>query len=153
MRILEQLKLEWTDADLQAFRSMWMARMPMPDIAEQLGCSAAEVALLVIDQAEKELIGEWGKELADVIETVSIYGEKIKGRIIKENINTVIVEGTDGRQHVVRNERIGKKIAKQDKKHAQGFNRSQVEGYGQAPDKRAVHHYENSELLKGEPTC
>ena len=128
MRILEQLKLEWTDADLQAFRSMWMARMPMPDIAEQLGCSAAEVALLVIDQAEKELIGEWGKELADLIETVSIYGEKIKGRIIKENINTVIVEGTDGRQHVVRNECIGKKIAKRDKKHAQGFNRSQVEG-------------------------
>ena len=136
MRILEQLKLEWTDADLQAFRSMWMSRVPIPDIAERLGCSAAEVALLVIDQAEKELIGEWGKELADVIETVSIYGEKIKGRIIKENINTVIVEGTDGRQHVVRNERIGKKIAKRDKKHAQGFNRSQVEGYGQAPDDR-----------------
>lgn len=37
MRILEQLKLEWTDADLQAFRSMWMARVP----------------LSVIDQAEK----------------------------------------------------------------------------------------------------
>lgn len=52
MRILEQLKLEWTGADLQAFRSMWMARMPIPDIAERLGCSAAEVALLVIDQAE-----------------------------------------------------------------------------------------------------
>lgn len=84
MRILEQLKLEWTGADLQAFRSMWMSRVPIPDIAERLGCSAAEVALLVIDQAEKELIGEWGKELADVIETVSIYGEKIKGRIIKE---------------------------------------------------------------------
>ena len=60
MRILEQLKLEWTDADLKAFRSMWMARMP--DIAERLGCSAAEVALLIIDQAEKELIGE-GQEL------------------------------------------------------------------------------------------
>ena len=56
MRILEQLKLEWTGADLQAFRSMWMSRVPIPDIAEQLGCSAAEVALLVIDQAEKELI-------------------------------------------------------------------------------------------------
>ena len=117
MRILEQLKLEWTDADLQAFRSMWMSRIPMPDIAERLGCSAAEVALLVIDQAEKELIGEWGKELAETIETVNIYGEKIRGRIIKENVNTVIVEGTDGRQHVVRNERIGKKIAKGDKKN------------------------------------
>lgn len=126
MRILEQLKLEWTDADLQAFRSMWMSRVPLPDIADRIGCTPSEVALLIIDQAEKELIGEWGKELADVIETVSIYGEKIKGRIIKENINTVIVEGTDGRQHVVRNERIGKKIAKRDKKHAQGFNRSQV---------------------------
>ena len=44
MRILEQLKLEWTGADLQAFRSMWMSRMPIPDIAERLGCSAAEVA-------------------------------------------------------------------------------------------------------------
>lgn len=149
MRILEQLKLEWADADIQAFRSMWMSRMPIPDIAEQLECSAAEVALLVIDQAEKELIGEWGKELADVIETVNIYGEKIKGRIIKENINTVIIEGTDGRQHVVRNERIGKKIAKRDKKHAQGFNRSQVEGYGQAPDKRAVHHYGRGPRVAG----
>lgn len=125
MRILEQLKLEWTDADLQAFRSMWMARAPISDI----------------DQAEKEIIGEWGKELADVIETVNIYGEKIKGSIIKEGVNTVIVEGADGRQHVVRNERIGKKIAKREKKHARGFDRSQVEGYGQAPDKRAIRHY------------
>ena len=136
MRILEQLKLEWTDADIQMFRSMWMSRVPILDIADRLGCTPSEVALLIIDQAEKELIGEWGKELADVIETVNIYGEKIKGRIIKENINTVIIEGTDGRQHVVRNERIGKKIAKRDKKHAQGFNRSQVESYGQAPDDR-----------------
>ena len=130
MRILEQLKLEWTDADLQAFRSMWMSRVPIPDIAERLGCSAAEVALLVIDQAEKELIGEWGKELADLIETVSIYGEKIKGRIIKENINTVIVEGTDGRQHVVRSECIGKKIAKREEKHAEGFDFKRVAAYG-----------------------
>ena len=98
MRILEQLKLEWTDADLQAFRSMWMSRVPIPDIAERLGCSAAEVALLVI------------------------------------------VEGTDGRQHVVRNERIGKKIAKREKKHAEGFDRKRVGAYGKAPDKRAIHH-------------
>ena len=140
MRILEQLKLEWTDADLQAFRSMWMSRVPIPDIAERLGCSAAEVALLVIDQAEKELIGEWGKELAETIETVNIYGEKIRGRIIKENINTVIVEGTDGRQHVVRNESIGKKIAKREKKHAMGFDFKRVAAYGKAPDKRAIHH-------------
>ena len=48
----------------------------------------------------------------DQIETINLYGEKINGCIIKENINTVIVEGTDGRQHVVRNESIGKKIAK-----------------------------------------
>ena len=149
MRILEQLKLEWTDADLQAFRSMWMARMPMPDIAERLGCSAAEVALLVIDQAEKELIGEWGKEMAPTIELVNIYGETIRGRIIKENINTVIVEGTDGRQHVVRNERIGKKIAKREKKHAQGFDRKRVEAYGKAPDKRAVHHYGRGPRVAG----
>lgn len=31
MRILEQLKLEWTDADLQAFRSMWMSRVPLQE--------------------------------------------------------------------------------------------------------------------------
>ena len=139
MIILEQLKLEWTGADVQAFRSMWMSRVPMPDIAERLGCSAAEVALLVIDQAEKELIGEWGKELADVIETVNIYGETIRGRIIKENINTVIIEGTDGR-HVVRNDSIGKKIAKREKKHAMGFDFKRVAAYGKAPDKRAIHH-------------
>ena len=149
MRILEQLKLEWTDADLKAFRSMWMARVPMQDIADRLGCTPSEVALLVIDQAEKELIGEWGKELADVIETVNIYGEKIKGRIIKENINTVIVEGTDGRQHVVRNESIGKKIAKREKKHAEGFDFKRVAAYGQAPDKRAVHHYGRGPRVAG----
>ena len=140
MRILEQLKLEWTDADLQAFRSMWMSRMPIPDIAERLGCSAAEVALLVIDQAEKEIIGKWGEQMTETIETVNIYGETVRGKIIKENTNTVIVEGSDGRQHVVRNERIGKKIAKRDKKHAQGFDRKRVEEYGHAPDKRAIHH-------------
>ena len=63
MRILEQLKLEWTGADLQAFRSMWMSRVPMPDIAERLGCSAAEVALLVIDQAEKGTNRRVGKRI------------------------------------------------------------------------------------------
>ena len=96
--------------------------------------------MLVIDQAEKELIGEWGKELAETIETVNIYGEKIRGRIIKENINTVIVEGTDGRKHVVRNECIGKKIAKREKKQAMGFDFKRVVAYGKAPDKRAIHH-------------
>ena len=140
MRILEQLKLEWTGADLQAFRSMWMSRMPIPDIAERLGCSAAEVALLVIKQAEKEIIGKWGEQMTETIETVNIYGETVRGKIIKENTNTIIVEGSDGRQHVVRNERIGKKIAKRDKKHAQGFDRKRVEEYGHAPDKRAIHH-------------
>ena len=140
MRILEQLKLEWTGADLQAFRSMWMSRMPIPDIAERLGCSAAEVALLVIDQAEKEIIGKWGEQMTSTIETVNIYGEPVRGKIIKENTNTVIVEGSDGWQHVVRNERVGKKIAKRDKKHAQGFDRKRVEEYGHAPDKRAIHH-------------
>ena len=140
MIILEQLKLEWTGADVQAFRSMWMSRMPIPDIAERLGCSAAEVALLVIDQAEKEIIGKWGEQMTETIETVNIYGETVRGKIIKENTNTVIVEGSDGRQHVVRNERIGKKIAKRDKKHAQGFDRKRVEEYGHAPDKRAIHH-------------
>ena len=140
MRILEQLKLEWTGADVQAFRSMWMSRMPIPDIAERLGCSAAEVALLVIKKEEKEIIGKWGEQMTETIETVNIYGETVRGKIIKENTNTIIVEGSDGRQHVVRNERIGKKIAKRDKKHAQGFDRKRVEEYGHAPDKRAIHH-------------
>ena len=140
MRILEQLKLEWTGADLEAFRSMWMSRMPIPDIAERLGCSAAEVALLVIDQAEKEIIGKWGEQMTETIETVNIYGETVRGKIIKENTNTVIVEGSDGRQHVVRNERIGKKIAKREKRHAEGFDFKRVAAYGKAPDKRAIHH-------------
>lgn len=141
MKILEKLKLEWTETELDAFRHMWMTRVPIPDIAQRLGCSESEVALLIIDQAEQEIIGEWGKEMAPTIELVNIYGETIRGRIIKENINTVIVEGTDGRQHVVRNERIGKKIAKREKKHAEGFDRKRVEGYGHSPDKRAIHHY------------
>ena len=86
MRILEQLKLEWTDADLQAFRSMWMSRVPIPDIAERLGCSAAEVALLVIDQAEKELIGEW--------ETDSPYD---RGKLIdkKELTRATVINGEE----------------------------------------------------------
>lgn len=140
MRILEQLKLEWTDAELVNFREMWMQRVSIPTIANTLGCTASEVVLLIIDQAEKEMIAEWGGEMTETIQTVNIYGETIRGTIVKENTNTVIVEGTDGRQHVVRNENIGKKIAKRDKKHAEGFNRAQVEAYGQAPDKRAIHH-------------
>ena len=76
----------------------------------------------------------------DQIETINLYGEKINGCIIKENINTVIVEGTDGRQHVVRNESIGKKIAKREKRHAEGFDFKRVAAYGKAPDKRAIHH-------------
>ena len=140
MRILEQLKLEWTDADLQAFRSMWMSRVPIPDIAERLGCSAAEVALLVIDQAEKEIIGELGKKMEPVTEAVNIYGEKIKGQIVRENINTVIIQSDDGAHHVVRNERIGKKAKARGINHKYGFDRERVEGYGHAPDKRAIHH-------------
>lgn len=124
MRILEQLKLEWADAELESFCEMWMQRVDIPTIAKTLGCTPSEVALLIIDQAEKEMIAEWGEEMTATIETVNIYGETIRGTIIKENINTVIVAGADGRQHVVRNERIGKKIAKREKKHAQGFNRS-----------------------------
>lgn len=141
MRILEQLKLEWNEKELDAFRFMWMARMPIPEIAQQLGCNTAEVALLIIDQAEQEIIGEWGKDMAPTIETVNIYGVTIRGRIIKENENTVIVEDMGGAHHVVRNEHVGKKIKKREKKHAAGFDRKQVEGYGHEPDKRAVHHY------------
>ena len=128
MRILEQLKLEWTGADVQAFRSMWMARMPIPDIAERLGCSAAEVALLVIDQAEKEIIGKWGEQMTETVETVNIYGETVRGKIIKENTNTVIVEGSARRlPNVIRSTR---KV----------FDFKRVAAYGKAPDKRAIHH-------------
>lgn len=87
----------------------------------------------------------------DQIETINLYGEKINGYIIKENINTVIVEGTDGRQHVVRNERVGKKIAKREKKHAKGFDLQKVEAYGKAPNKRAIHHNKRSgKFTRGE---
>lgn len=141
MKILEKLKMEWTETELEAFRTMWMKRVPIPEIAQQLGCNAAEVALLVIDQAEQEFIGEWGNELAEPIETVNIYGQTIRGCVIKENENTVIVEDMGGAHHVVRNEHMGKTIKKREKKHAEGFDRKRVEGYGHSPDKRAVHHY------------
>ena len=95
---------------------------------------------MVIDQAEKEIIGKWGEQMTETVETVNIYGETVRGKIIKENTNTVIVEGSDGRQHVVRNECIGKKIAKREKKHAEGFDFKRVAAYGKAPDKRAIHH-------------
>ena len=151
MRILEQLKLEWTDADLQAFRSMWMSRVPIADIAQRLGCSESEVALLVIDQAEKEIIGEWGKEMEPVTEAVNIYGEIIKGHVVRENINTVIIQSDDGAHHVVRNERIGKKAKTRGINHKYGFDRERVEGYGHAPDKRAMHHNNRSQkTVRGE---
>lgn len=140
MRILEELKLEWCETEMDAFREMWANQVEIPVIAQTLGCTPSEVALLIIDQAEKEIIGKWGEQMTATIETVNIYGETVRGKIIKENTNTVIVEGADGRQHVVRNERIGKKIAKRDKKHAEGFDCKKVEAYGHAPDKRAIHH-------------
>ena len=90
-------------------------------------------------------------QIMDGIETINLYGEKINGCIIREYTNSVLVQCEDGTRHLCRNERVGKKIAKREKKHAKGFDLQKVEAYGKAPNKRAIHHNKRSgKFTRGE---
>ncbi|MED2919145.1 helix-turn-helix domain containing protein [Bacillus thuringiensis] len=53
---LEEANFIWDERDVVRFREMWKQGMSLPEIAEVLRRHQAEVALLVIDQADKYLI-------------------------------------------------------------------------------------------------
>ncbi|WP_242270985.1 helix-turn-helix domain containing protein [Bacillus cereus group sp. BfR-BA-01425] len=53
---LEEANFIWDERDVIRFREMWNQGMGLPEMAETLRRHQAEVALLVIDQADKYLI-------------------------------------------------------------------------------------------------
>ena len=54
--ILEDAKFIWTDDEVSIFREMWSNNKSSYQIAEVLNCKILDVALLVMDQAEKNKI-------------------------------------------------------------------------------------------------
>ncbi|MGG3046245.1 helix-turn-helix domain containing protein [Bacillus anthracis] len=53
---LEEANFIWDERDVIRFREMWNQGMGLPEMAEALKRHQSEVALLVIDQADKYLI-------------------------------------------------------------------------------------------------
>ena len=53
---LEEANFLWDERDVIRFREMWNQGMSLPKMAKALRRHQAEVALLVIDQADKYLI-------------------------------------------------------------------------------------------------
>ncbi|MCJ0846041.1 helix-turn-helix domain containing protein [Bacillus cereus] len=53
---LEEANFIWDERDVIRFREMWKQGMSLPKMAKVLRRHQAEVALLVIDQADQELI-------------------------------------------------------------------------------------------------
>ncbi|AXY07419.1 helix-turn-helix domain containing protein [Bacillus thuringiensis LM1212] len=53
---LEEANFIWDERDVIRFREMWNQGMSLPEMAEGLRRHQAEVALLVIDQADQYLI-------------------------------------------------------------------------------------------------
>ncbi|HEF1895863.1 helix-turn-helix domain containing protein [Bacillus cereus] len=53
---LEEANFIWDERDVIRFREMWQQGMSLPKMAKALRRHQAEVALLVIDQADQELI-------------------------------------------------------------------------------------------------
>ena len=51
--ILEDAKFIWTDDEVSIFRTMWKDNKSSVEIAGVLNCKILDVALLVMDQAEK----------------------------------------------------------------------------------------------------
>ncbi len=54
--ILEAAKFIWTDDEVSIFRTMWYENKSSVEIARVLNCKILDVALLVMDQAEKKKI-------------------------------------------------------------------------------------------------
>ena len=54
--ILEEAKWIWSNEEVSIFRQMWEEDKSSMEIARALNCKILDVALLVMDQAEKKLI-------------------------------------------------------------------------------------------------
>ncbi|MBJ8031551.1 MULTISPECIES: helix-turn-helix domain containing protein [Bacillus] len=53
---LEEANFIWDERDIIRFRDMWKQNMSLPEMAKALRRHQSEVALLVIDQADKYMI-------------------------------------------------------------------------------------------------
>lgn len=54
--ILEERKFIWEDAELREFRKMWEQGDSVNKMAKQFRCKEIDIAMVVLDQAEKKLI-------------------------------------------------------------------------------------------------
>ena len=54
--ILEDRRFIWNDEELLLFRQMWLEGASVVRIARHFDCKSIDIALLVLDQAEKGLI-------------------------------------------------------------------------------------------------
>lgn len=54
--ILEERKFIWEDAELREFRKMWEQGDSVNKMAKRFRCKEIDIAMLVLDQAEKKLI-------------------------------------------------------------------------------------------------
>lgn len=54
--ILEERKFIWEDAELREFRKMWKQGDSVNKMAKRFRCKEIDIAMVVLDQAEKKLI-------------------------------------------------------------------------------------------------
>ncbi len=54
--ILEERKFIWEDAELIEFREMWEQGDSVNEMAKRFRCKEIDIAMVVLDQAEKKLI-------------------------------------------------------------------------------------------------
>lgn len=54
--ILEERKFIWEDAELREFRKMWKKGDSVNKMANRFRCKEIDIAMVVLDQAEKKLI-------------------------------------------------------------------------------------------------
>lgn len=54
--ILEERKFIWEDAELREFREMWEQGDSVNKMAKRFRCKEIDIAMVVLDQAEKKLI-------------------------------------------------------------------------------------------------
>lgn len=54
--ILEERKFIWEDAELIEFREMWEQGDSVNKMAKRFRCKEIDIAMVVLDQAEKKLI-------------------------------------------------------------------------------------------------
>lgn len=54
--ILEERKFIWEDAELREFREMWEQGDSVNKMAKRFRCKEIDIAMVVLDQAEKKFI-------------------------------------------------------------------------------------------------